>query len=732
MPHGLRPHRGRCSGRGPTYGLFTYRCGSDRNPGLPTSSCDRGDLPIHLLNNKGIWRKKIGIMETTGKPTPESLPTESTSNHVEVEAVSPLSPKDRNGRKWGIEDAIELYNIEGWGAEYFTVNPEGNLVMLPEGVGGPTIELLDVIEEIHRQKIELPCIIRFQDILRHRVQRLNESFRKAIQEYNFKGAYRGVYPIKVNQMREIIEEVLDAGAPYHFGLEAGSKAELQIVLAYNRNPEALTVCNGYKDQDYIRLALLGSQLGRKVCLVIEKFSELPLVIKVAREQGVRPMLGIRGKLSTRGSGKWQESGGDLAKFGLTTSEMIRAIEYLRQEEMLDCLQLFHFHIGSQVPDIRTVKSAVQEGARYYASLVKLGANIQYFDVGGGLGIDYDGSQSKSDFSVNYSLDEYARDVVYQLQGVCDEENVAHPNIVSESGRALVAQHSCLVMNVIDVIMPSIRRSWQNSPLLQSSSTVQEVYEILSHLSLRNALESFHDAMAKKEEALSRFKLGQISLEERALVEQIVADICVWIFENRKRMKRIPDEFHELENRTFQQYVVNFSVFQSAPDTWALDQLFPIVPLHRMLERPRANATLVDITCDSDGEIDRFISRTEVFSNSLKLHSFRDGRPYYLGMFLTGAYQDIMGDMHNLFGRVNEVHVYKDDEDPQDFYIEEVIKGDTIANMLEANQYRVSEISRMLKEQVDAKIREGKLKPKQGVQLIDFYDRVLQDYTYLHK
>ncbi len=669
---------------------------------------------------------KESSMEETNPIIKES--SENATNLAP--AVSLL--KDRAGRKWTVEDAIDLYNIDGWGADYFSVNQAGNLVMQPQGQGGPSIELIDVIEEMRRQKLELPCIIRFHDILRHRVKRINESFLEAIKSHNFNGTYRGVYPIKVNQMREIIEEILEVGGPYHFGLEAGSKAELQVVLGYNRDPEALTICNGYKDADYIKLALLGIQLGRKVCLVIEKFSELPLIVQVAREWGVQPMLGIRGKLSTKGSGKWQESGGDLAKFGLNTSEMLRAIEFLRNEGMLDCLQLFHFHIGSQVPDIRTVKSAVQEGARYYASLRKLGAPISYFDVGGGLGIDYDGSQSKSDFSVNYTLDEYARDVVYQLQSICEEENVPHPNIVSESGRAIVAQHSCLVMNVIDAIAPSIRRSWQNSPLLKTSPLVAEMYEILSHLSLRNAQESYHDAMAKREEALSRFRLGQISLEERALVEQLFADVCVWIVENRKRMKRIPEEFQELENRTLQQYVVNFSVFQSAPDHWAFDQLFPIVPLHRMNEKPRINATLVDITCDSDGEIDRFISRTEVFSSHLKLHPFREGRPYYLGMFLTGAYQDIMGDMHNLFGRVNEVHVYVDDEDPEDFYIEEVIRGDKIGDMLEANQFSLKEISRMLKDQVDSKIRDGSLKPKQGVHLIDFYDHVLQDYTYLQK
>jgi len=632
--------------------------------------------------------------------------------------------------KWTSADAIETYNIDGWGAGYFSVNEEGHMTMLPEGQGGPAISIMDVVTEVQRQGIGLPCIIRFHDILRHRVTHLNETFAKVIREANYKANYRGVYPIKVNQMREVVEEIMDAGRPYHYGLEAGSKAELQVVLALNKDPEAVTICNGYKDSDYIRLALLGVQLGRKVIIVIEKFSELDLCLKVAKEVGVEPILGIRGKLSSKGAGRWEESGGDMAKFGLTANEIVRAVDLLRQQEKLSCLKLFHFHIGSQIPDIRTIKEAILEGARYYASLCKMGAPLEFLDVGGGLGVDYDGSQSRSDFSINYTFEEYVSDVVYQVQSVCETENVPQPNLVSESGRAVTALHSCLVMNVIDQRFPLEKKTTLENVESLKSDFVFEVYEILKNINLRNALESYHDAQAKREESLSRFKLGHLSLAERARVEEICAEINNWIISNMKRMKRIPDEFYELRKKILVQYVVNFSVFQSAPDHWAFDQLFPIVPIHRMNEKPKVNCTLVDITCDSDGEIDRFIANDEAYSNALRVHHLKPPKSYFLGMFLTGAYQDIMGDMHNLFGRVNEVHVFTDDDDPEDFYIEEVIRGDTISDILTANQYSVSELVKSIRQQIDQKIKDTSLKPRQGMQLVDFYTQVMQGYTYL--
>ncbi len=664
-------------------------------------------------------------MESTQTLNPtSSLPREDQISNSDKTTPIP--------KKWTREDAIQFYNIDGWGSGYFSINEKGNVMMLPQGEGGPSIEILDIIEDIAKQNISLPCIVRFQDILRDRVERLNETFAKVIADLGYQGQYRGVYPIKVNQLREVIEEILDAGFPYHYGLEAGSKAELQIVLAYNTNPEALTICNGYKDSEYIRLALLGRQLERKIIIVIEQMDEVPQIIKISKEVGVRPILGIRSKLSTKGSGKWEMSGGDASKFGLNASEILESIETLRDHEMLDCLELLHFHIGSQITDIRTIKEAIMEGTRLYSSLRKRGAPLQYMDIGGGLGVDYDGSQSDSDYSMNYSLEEYVSNAVYNIQQICDEEGVPHPHLTTESGRAITAHHACLIMNVVGSTQLISKIKPPSPELLAKSELAREAHRILLQITPKTAVEAYHDAEAKREEALNRFKLGSATLEERAFVDQVYRDIQRWIVANQKRLKRIPEELEELMDQSMAQYLVNFSVFQSAPDHWAFDQLFPIVPLHRMLEAPRKGCTLVDITCDSDGVIDRFIARKQPFDSSLWLHTLNANKPYYLGMFLTGAYQDIMGDMHNLFGRVNEVHVFCDDDDPEDFYIQEVIPGDTISSVLEENQFSTSELCKFLKSAVEQKVREGKIKPRDGVQLCDFYENVMKGYTYLRK
>lgn len=647
-----------------------------------------------------------------------------TASHLES-----LTDEKPALRKWTREDAIQFYNIDGWSSGYFTVNEKGNLTMLPNGEGGPAIELLDILEELQQQKISLPCIVRFQDILRDRVKQLNETFLRVMAQANYKASYRGVYPIKVNQLREVIEEILDAGAPYHYGLEAGSKAELQVVLAYNTDPEALTICNGYKDSEFMRLALLGRQLGRKVIVVIEQASEIPSIIKVSQEVGIAPLLGIRAKLSSKGSGKWQESGGETAKFGLSLTEILRAVEQLREANMLESLKLLHFHIGSQITDIASLKESVVEGARLYVGLFKKGAPLEYLDLGGGLGVDYDGSRSSSNYSINYTLEEYALNAVTNVQYICDVSQVPHPHLVSESGRAITAHHSCLLMNVVEAIESMPKGDLKVPPQLENSLIVKEAFECLKSITPTKALANYHLVLLKREEALSRFKLGLVTLEERAFVEETVREIRRWIVRNRSRLKRVSDEVEEITEQTLVQYLVNFSVFQSAPDHWAFDQLFPIVPIHRMLERPKVPTTLVDISCDSDGVIDRFIARREDHSATLGLHQL-NGRPYYLGMFLTGAYQDIMGDLHNLFGRVNEVHVFCDDDDPEDFYIEEVIPGDTIWNVLEENQYVPHDLCRSLKGAVDAKVREGKIKPRDGVQLVDLYERIMKGYTYL--
>jgi arginine decarboxylase len=658
---------------------------------------------------------------------PQNL--ESPSENQGQSTSSSDSDPSKSSKRWTREDAAQFYNIDGWSSGYFSISDKGNLAMLPKGEGGPSIQIVDIVEEILQQNIGLPCIIRFQDILRDRVRGLNETFRRVLTELRYQGSYRGVYPIKVNQLREVIEEILDAGLVYHYGLEAGSKAELQVVLAYNSDPEALTICNGYKDSEYVRLALLGRQLGRKVVIVIEQMSEVPLILRVAKETGVMPVLGVRAKLSSKGSGKWEHSAGDGAKFGLSATEVLQTIEQLRQAEMLHCLELLHFHIGSQIPDIRTIREATSEAARYYSSLRKIGAPLKYVDIGGGLGVDYDGSQSNSDYSINYSVEEYVYNVADTIQQICEETNEPHPHLVSESGRAITAHHSCLVMNVIGSNAPVHQNPSSLPKNLEDSDFAKEVFEILTAMTPKNALGAYHDALAKREEALNRFKLGLISLEERAFVEEVVKEIQLWILRNKKRMKRQSADLDEVASKATTQYLVNFSVFQSAPDHWAFDQLFPIVPLHRMLEAPRKNCNLVDITCDSDGVIDRFIARNQAYDSDLWLHQL-NGKPYYLGMFLTGAYQDIMGDLHNLFGRVNEVHVFCDDDDPEDFYIQEVIPGDTISSVLEENQFIPAELAKLLRLAVEEKIKEGKIKPRDGVQLVDFYERVMQGYTYL--
>jgi len=650
---------------------------------------------------------------------------------------------------WSIERSLQLYNIPGWGAGYFSINPKGHLAVHPFGQPGPAIDLMDVVDDIRERKLGFPCVVRFQDLLRSRVKQLNDVFRNAIAQHGYRGQYFGVYPTKVNQMREVVEEILDAGAPYHFGLEAGSKGELLIVLALNTDPEALTICNGYKDEEYLRLALMGRKLGRKILVVIEKLSELPHLLRLAEEMNVQPMIGLRSKLSTKGTGKWESSSGDFAKFGLTTPELIRAVEILRGAGKLEAAKLFHFHVGSQLTDIRTVKDVVNEGARFYAKLRKMGlAGLEYFDVGGGLGVDYVGARSTSYVSsLNYSMEEYAADVVYTVQQICSNEGVPEPNLVSESGRALTAHHSCLLMNVFGHIEfgenGAVHEAPSASPGVNAppdaiapvpdgtaqSPIVREMREIISGMTPKNSGEAYNDAVAKKEQALTMFKLGILGLEERAAVEGLFWRLCRRLVEINKKRKRVPGPTRGLDDRLADQYMANFSLFQSAPDHWAINQLFPIVPLHRHTEQPTRDSTIVDITCDSDGKIDTFIEG-ETVDETIALHPLRPGDPYYLGMFLTGAYQDIMGDMHNLFGRVHEVHVFVDDDDPEDYYIEEVIPGDTMERVLARVQYEPSDLAKRVKQALDGKVREGQVKPKESVQLTDFYEQAMRGYTYL--
>ncbi|MBN8247913.1 MAG: biosynthetic arginine decarboxylase [Verrucomicrobia bacterium] len=624
-----------------------------------------------------------------------------------------------------------MYNIQRWGAGYFDINDEGHVVAKPLQ-NGVEVDIVDVIEEAKGRGLKFPLLIRFQDILRHRVQALNEAFRTSIAEFNYQGVYRGVFPIKVNQLREVVEEILEAGRPYNFGLEVGSKPELYAGMALQDPQGSLIICNGYKDNAFIKLALQGIKLGKKVIMVVEKLEELRQIITLSRQMGVEPMIGIRARLLSKGAGKWAESGGENAKFGLSTSELLAAADLLRKENLAGAFRLLHFHIGSQVPDILTVKKAVQEAARFYAKLKKMGFPIEYVDVGGGLGVDYDGSRSAFDSSTNYSLQEYTNDIVYYLGDVCRAEGVPHPDIVSESGRALVAHHSVLIVEVfgaIDKTPPSLNFTYGE----QEHQIVRELLDIRNNLARWNKLEAYHDALERKEDAHQMFTLGVLELADKAKIESLYWEICEQVVATFKGQAYIPEEIRKLEDSLGYQYLCNFSVFQSLLDHWALGQLFPIMPVNRLDERPTCEGTLVDITCDSDGQINKFVDLRDV-RDTLPLHPLRHQgevqEPYPLGFFLMGAYQDIMGDLHNLFGRVNEVHVFLEPDEPAGYYVEEVIEGNTIIESLRAVQYDEGELKRQMKAQVEAAIKSDRLKPTEGMRLLDEYERGLRDYTYL--
>jgi len=633
---------------------------------------------------------------------------------------------------WNIDSAIELYNIDRWGTGYFSINPHGHVEILPTKNPAATIDIMEVIDDARDRGLTFPLVIRFQDLLQHRVETINLAFQSAINEFGYKSQYRGVFPVKVNQLREVVEEIAEAGRPYHMGIEAGSKPELLAALAIHSDPESLIICNGYKDSQYIQSALLGNKLGTRVVMVVEKLEELFHILQVSKEMGVEPMIGLRVRLQSKGAGKWATSGGENAKFGLSTADLVRASEVLRAAGLAHCLKLVHFHVGSQVPDIGTIKRAVREAARFYSKLVKLGHELGCLDVGGGLAVDYDGSNTAFDSSTNYTLQEYARDVVYNIMDVCDSENVPHPFIVSESGRALVAHHSVLVVEAFGAIEKyDSHAAFAVRPT--DHKLVRDIFDIEKNLTAANRTEMLHDAQEIKEQTLSMFNFGLMDLESKAKIEQAywrIADRSVKIFHEQEDQEYIPDEVKDLEVALCDQYVCNFSVFQSLLDHWALGQLFPVMPIHRLGEKPDRHATLVDITCDSDGKVSKFIDLQDV-KETLPLHSLKAGEPYYIGFFLMGAYQDIMGDLHNLFGRVNEAHVFLDEDEEDGFYIEETIEGSTIAEVLSMTQWNQSDLIRQFKKQVDSAIKGDRLKPNEGMKLLTAYERALKNYTYLH-
>jgi arginine decarboxylase len=630
------------------------------------------------------------------------------------------------GEAWTIADATELYEIARWGKGYFAIGDNGQVKVHPTKDPHRSIDLKQLVDDLQRRGMNLPALIRFRDILQHRLKDIHDAFEGAITQNEYKGKYVCVYPIKVNQQRHVVEEVFEFGRPYNFGLEAGSKPELMAVAAIADNDTPI-VCNGFKDAEFIEMAMLAQKIGRQVIPVVEKYTELELILDYAEKVGVRPTIGMRVKLAARGGGRWQSSGGYRSKFGLTVGEILKGLEELKARGMEDCFQLLHFHLGSQIPNIRIIKGALTEAARVYVELHKAGAGLKYMDVGGGLGIDYDGSQTNFESSVNYTLEEYANDVVYHLQTVCDESNVPHPTILSESGRAVVAHHSLLVFNVLgvsgfgDESVPRTVTNDMEQPLL-------DLLESYQGLNARNATESYHDAQQALDMAMNLFSAGYLSLEQRSLAESLYWAICLRLQKLVKTMDEVPEDLQNLDESLSDTYFCNFSLFQSIPDSWAIKQLFPIMPIHRLNERPTRHAVLGDITCDSDGKVDQFIDRRDI-KRTLPLHTF-DGSPYYLGVFLVGAYQEILGDLHNLLGDTHAVHVSLSDDDK--VVLDAVIEGDTVREVLDYVEFDGKALAAKLRLDVEAAVRCGKLNYEESGRLLRFYEAGLDGYTYLEE
>jgi len=631
---------------------------------------------------------------------------------------------DQQVKPWSVTDAADLYDVGRWGAGYFSVNPSGNLCVHPTKDPARSIDLKQLVDDLQLRGIDLPILIRFAEILQHRLGEIHEAFQQAIRDHHFNGKYCCVYPIKVNQQRQVVEEVLQFGRPFNFGLEAGSKPELLAVVALASNDTPI-ICNGFKDPEFIEMAMLAHKIGRRIIPVVEKYTELGLILEFARKVGVRPMIGMRVKLATKSSGRWQSSGGYRSKFGLTVSELLRATDELKQHGMQDCFKLLHFHLGSQIPNIRHIKQALNEAVRVYVELAGRGAGLEYLDVGGGLGVDYDGSQTNFESSANYSLQEYANDVVYHIQSVCDDAGVPHPTIVSESGRAVVAYHSALVFNVLGVSglgeweVPSELPPDIEQPITDLVSTYQNVIP-------RNLLESYHDAQQALDMAMGLFNGGYLPLDQRSLAENLFWAICRKMQRLVRQLDYVPEDLQGLDALLSDTYFCNFSLFQSMPDSWAIRQLFPVMPIHRLNVQPTHHAVLGDITCDSDGKIDLFIDRRDV-KRTLPLHSF-NGEPYYLGAFLLGAYQEILGDMHNLFGDTNAVHVSLDANGS--VVLETVIKGDTVREVLDYVEFEPDALVRKLRTDVEMAVRETRLDFQEAGRLLRFYEEGLQGYTYL--
>lgn len=630
-------------------------------------------------------------------------------------------------RKWRVDDSVELYNIKGWGRQYFSVNEKGNICVTPRPGLAP-VDLRVVLDELQVKDITPPVLLRFPDILDNRVEKISHCFRAASERYGYKGRNFIVYPIKVNQIQPVVEEIVSHGKKFNIGLEAGSKPELHAVLAINTDENALIICNGYKDKNYVELALLAHKMGRRIILVVEKLNELKIIRDAARRLNITPSIGVRIKLANSGSGKWEESGGDTSKFGLNSSELLEAIDFMERNDMTSWLKLIHFHIGSQITKIRRIKNALREAMQFYVQLSKLGFSISYVDIGGGLGVDYDGTRSSaSESSMNYSIQEYANDAIFSIVDVCEKNNLPQPDIVTESGRSLSAHHSVLITEVLETT--SLPR-WKDSEELGENEheLVKELYEIWDNIDQQRIFESWHDAMQIREEVLDMYSLGILDLRTRALAEKLFWEIAREVGSLASQMKHPPEELRKVSKMLPDKYFCNFSLFQSLPDAWAIDQVFPVVPISRLDEKPTRIATLQDMTCDSDGKLTTFISSNGT-SSELPVHPLRPGEPYYIGVFLVGAYQEILGDMHNLFGDTNAVHISCHEDG---YEIDQVIDGETVAEVLDYVQYNPKKLVRNVERWVTESMKQGKITPEEGREFLSNYRSGLYGYTYLEK
>ncbi|MCW9680385.1 biosynthetic arginine decarboxylase [Dolichospermum planctonicum UHCC 0167] len=644
----------------------------------------------------------------------------------EKKLLAPNSTSKGNlSMPWKIENSEDLYRIEGWGRPYFSINAAGHVTVSPKGERGGSLDLFELVNALQQRNLGLPMLIRFSDILENRIERLNACFAKAIARYNYPGVYRGVFPVKCNQQRHLIEDLVRFGKPHQFGLEAGSKPELMIALALLDTPGALLICNGYKDQEYIETAMLAQKLGQTPIIVLEQIEEVDLAIAASRQLGIKPILGVRAKLSTQGMGRWGTSTGDRAKFGLTIPEIMEAVEKLGAADLLGSLQLLHFHIGSQISAINVIKDAIQEASRIYVELAMLGADMKYLDVGGGLGVDYDGSQTNFYTSKNYNMQNYANDIVAELKDTCDEREITVPTLVSESGRAISSHQSVLIFDVLST--SDVPLDPPDPPQDGESPIIKYLWETYQSINKENYQEFYHDAAQFKEEAISRFNLGILRLNERAKAERLYWACCQKVLTIIRQEEYVPDELEDLEKIMASIYYINLSVFQSAPDCWAIDQLFPIMPIHRLDEEPTRRGILADLTCDSDGKIDRFIDLRDVKS-VLELHKFHPGKPYYLGMFLNGAYQEIMGNLHNLFGDTNAVHI---NLTPKGYQIEHVVKGDTMSEVLSYVQYDAEDMVENIRQRCERALEEQHITLAESQRLLQTYEQSLQRYTYLN-